>query len=137
MKHKTALLLIEQAVMLLILAVAAALCLRVFAWSDTRATANYNKDQALVQLQNAAEVLKQYRGDFSAAVQTHGGSVHNDTWQITFDSTWAQTDTAQVYLLRAVRQDAASYLGSARLEMTDHNGVLLESLTVCWQEASP
>ncbi len=137
MKHKTSLVLIEQAVMLLILAVAAALCLRVFAWSDTRATENHSKDQALLQLQSAAEVLKDHHGDFAAAAQAHGGSVHNDTWQIAFDSTWTQTNAAQAYLLRAVRQDTDAYLGSARLEITDDNGVLLEALTVCWQEASP
>lgn len=137
MKHKTSLVFIEQAVMLLILAVAAALCLRVFAWSDTRATENHSKDQALLQLQSAAEVLKHHHGDFAAAAQTHGGSVHNDTWQIPFDSTWKQSDTTQTYLLRAVWQDTGSYLGSARLEITDCNGIVLESLTVCWQEASP
>lgn len=137
MKHKTALLLIEQAVMLLILAVAAALCLRVFAWSDDRAAENYSADQAMLQLQSAAEVLKQYHGDFSAAAQSHGGTVHGGQWQIIFDSTWAQSDTVQGYRLRALRQDSGTYLGSALLEITDPSGTVLGSLTVSWQEVSP
>lgn len=137
MKQKTSLILIEQAIMLLVLAVAAALCLRVFAWSDARAEENHSRDQALLQLQSAAEVLKQHHGDFSAAVRTHGGGVYDGQWRINFDDTWEQTDTAQAYQLRAVRQENRPYLGSALLEAVCPDGSVLAAITVSWQEAAP
>ena len=137
MKNKTPLLLIEQTIMLLILIVAAALCLRIFAWSDARATDNQNRDNAILQLQSAAEVLKDHQGDFSAAAKNHGGTADLTQWHIAFDAGWSQTNGDAAYQLLATHQDAPSYLGCALLEISDSNGTVLETLTVCWQEDAP
>lgn len=137
MKNKTPLLLIEQAIMLLILILAGALCLRLFAWSDASAAENKNRDNAILQLQSAAEVLKYHHGDFSAAAKTHGGHTSLEQWHITFDANWRQTDGDPAFQLRAIRQQAPPYLGCALLELLEPNGTVLEALTVCWQEDAP
>ena len=71
MKRNASLALIEQVIMLLILILAAALCLRAFSWSDKQSLYYKDRDRAMVEVQSAAEVLKAYRGDFSAAAAIH------------------------------------------------------------------
>lgn len=137
MKGKTALTLMEQAIMLLILALAAALCLQAFLWADTQSRQNSSRDRALTQLQSTAEVLKAHNGDFSAASATYGGQAENGQWQIFWDENWAQAQTPDTYRLLAVSQDSHSpYLGSAVLTLLQDDTELC-SLTVCWQEVLP
>lgn len=58
MKHKASLLLMEQLVMILVFALAAALCLQVFAKAEEISRETARRDQAVVLAQNAAERLK-------------------------------------------------------------------------------
>lgn len=135
MKKNASLALIEQAIMLLILAAAAALCLRLFAWADTRSLENTRKDQALVQLQSAAETLKSHKGDFSAAAQAHGGRVENGQWLLYFDGQWAADAQDPAFYLQATPLEINSpYLGAALLEVFQQDGHLLGSLEIYWQE---
>lgn len=67
MKHKTSLLLMEQLVMILVFAVAAALCLQIFSksWDISEETAR--RDTAVILARNAAELLKATDGNLQAA----------------------------------------------------------------------
>lgn len=126
MRNKAPLMLIELTVMLLILALAAALCMQGFAWADTQAQNNARKDRALVELQSAAEVLQACSGDLQAAVALHGGVLEQGNWTILLEDGT---------VLRAVPEQAAlPNLGTARLE-AEYNGAQLLQLQVCWQEA--
>ena len=58
MKRKASLLLMEQLVMVLVFAAAAALCLRLFAGAHTISVRNGQRDEALWIAQNTAEQLK-------------------------------------------------------------------------------
>ena len=64
MRSKAPLALMEQMVMVLVFALAAALCLQAFALADRISRQNAERDQALVAAQNAAEQVKQVRGDW-------------------------------------------------------------------------
>lgn len=66
MKHKTSLLLMEQLVMILVFALAAALCLQAFAQAKTISEETSRRDQAVTMAQNAAEILKASGGDTEA-----------------------------------------------------------------------
>ena len=137
MKGKTALTLMEQAIMLLILALAAALCLQAFAWADTQSRQNSSRDQALTQLQNAAELLKAHSGDLSAASASYGGHAQDGQWLVFWDENWIQTPSADTYRLHASLQNShIPNLGSAVLTLQQNNTELC-SLTVCWQEVAP
>lgn len=137
MKGKTALTLIEQSIMLLVLALAAALCLQAFVWADAHSRQNTARDQALIQLQNTAEILKAYNGDYTAAADAYGGTAEDGQWLLCWDENWVQTSYPDVFQLQAVSQDAQSdYLGSALLELRQGETPLC-SLTVCWQEVTP
>ena len=87
MKKNASLALIEQVIMLLILILAAALCLRAFAWSDKQSLYYRDRDRAMVELQSAAEVLKAHSGDFSAAAASYGGSATQTQWVLELSTT--------------------------------------------------
>ena len=58
MRSKASLFLMEQLVMVLVFALCAALCLRVFAAADRISVETARRDQAVTVAQNAAELLK-------------------------------------------------------------------------------
>lgn len=58
MKNRTTLLLMEQLIMVLVFALAAALCLRCFAKAEQISTQTARRDEAVWIAQNAAEQLK-------------------------------------------------------------------------------
>ena len=135
MKRKASLTLMEQAIMLLVFALAAALCLRAFFWADTRSLESAYRDRALIELQSAAEVLKQHGGDFTAAAQAHGGNVENGCWILTFDESWNLADSGDAFRLCATPEPCnTDYLGGASMELTGQDGRSLAALTVYWQE---
>ena len=125
MKRKSSLMLIELTVMLLVLAASAALCLRGFAWSDEKTREINRRDQALVQLQNAAEVLQAYDGNFAAAAAAFGGTWDNDRWVIPME------DGTVLYAEPEATETTG--LGASRL-VAVYEAQQLFALRVCWQE---
>ncbi|MCI9351719.1 MAG: hypothetical protein HFF58_00525 [Lawsonibacter sp.] len=67
MKHKPPLILMEQMVMLLVFALAAALCLQAFVKSDGLSKDSEVRDRAVTLCQNAAETLRHFGGDMGNA----------------------------------------------------------------------
>lgn len=124
MRGKSMLVLLEICVMLLVLALAAGLCLQAFAWAQQRAWENGLKDEATVQLQSTGEVLKHCRGDLDAVIRICGGSLDGEKWTL----------ENAAYTLSAVLVETDNpYLGEAKLAVIREGNVLTE-LTVCWQE---
>ena len=58
MRNRAFLPLMEQAIMILVFALAAALCLRTFVWADGYSARQQARDQAVTVAQNAAETLQ-------------------------------------------------------------------------------
>lgn len=127
MKGKTSLVLMEQAIMLLVLALAAALCLRVFAWADVRSQENAQRDQALDQLQSAAETLK----------AENGKGLEDGAYIVYFDADWKKCPAPGEFALGITPADSPEKLACAQLEVTRRDGKILGSLRVCWQEGTP
>ena len=69
MRSKAPLALMEQMIMVLVFALAAALCLRAFVLSDSMSIENERRDNGVLLAQNAAEVYKACRGDAEAAAE--------------------------------------------------------------------
>jgi hypothetical protein len=125
----------EQAIMLLVFALAAALCLRAFVWADVQSAQSAAQDHALLQAQNAAETLKSCGGDLSAAAQRWGGAWDGMTWTIQYDNDWAQTEQAGAFTLRVTPEESGlDYLGAAHFQVERADGQILTELRVCWQE---
>lgn len=72
MKSKAPLLLMEQMVMLVVFALAAALCVQAFVRSDAASARNEARDEAVVLCQNAAETIRHSGGNFNEAAEKLG-----------------------------------------------------------------
>ena len=68
MKNKTPLVIMEQTVMILVFALAAAVCMQVFVYSDKLSRYNRQRDDAVIIAQNAAEMLKLSDGELYAPI---------------------------------------------------------------------
>lgn len=129
MKNKTGLLLIELSVLVAVFALAAAVCLRLFAWADTAAKQDDRQDTALLQAQNAAQQVKLVRGDMEQAAQRFGGQASGGLWELALE------DGA---VLRAQRRETdTQYLGMASITVLGADGSVLARLDACWQEDGP
>lgn len=137
MKRSAALVLIELVIMLTVFALAAALCVQAFAWADNRSRQSAAADMALVQAQNAAELLKHHRGDFSSAARDQGVQWDGTAWIISYDAGWKMSNDSPAYILRAEPVPGeTAFLGQAKLTVLDREGAVLAELSVCWQEVS-
>lgn len=133
MRSKAPLALIEQIIMLLVFALAAALCLRAFVWADQQSEINAQRDRAMLLAQSAAETVKYCRGDLEEAART-GGAWDGSGWSVGYDGHWQETQSDVVYRLRAEPVESGlDYLGTAVVEVLRDEQVLV-SLNVCWQE---
>ena len=74
MRSKAPLALMEQLVMTLVFALAAALCVQAFAVSSRLSNAGAERDQAILLAQSAAEIAKTFRGDGLRVAQTLNGA---------------------------------------------------------------
>ena len=143
MRSKAPLVLIEQMVMLLVFALASALCLQAFVKSDAISVRSEEKGRAAIDAQNAAEVIRHKGGDIeNAFTQTGrmlGGTYEQGELRIDYDENWNVTDKDGVYYLIAQEVPAqVSGLRKASVQVaTDAQkadpGILFE-LEVAWQE---
>lgn len=138
MKNKGALVLIEQAVMLLVFALAAVLCLRAFVWADTTSKEITARDGALIQAQNAAEVLKSCAGDGEIAAQLYGGAWDGQVWTVHYNGHWEQVEKSNEYLLVGIPIHAAQEgIGTAIVRVFRGEDCLVRwENHVAWQEVT-
>jgi hypothetical protein len=126
MKSKVSLVLTELCIMLLVLAVAAVLCLRVFVWAEDRSGQNAARDAALIQMQSVAELLKA-TGDPEETARSMNGSKSGDHWYIPME-------TYEIRILPAQTEGASPPL--VYLEAVYRDTVLIR-FPVSWQEVAP
>ena len=87
MRNKSILVLIEHMVMLLVFALAAAVCLRMFALSGKLSRTYEAKDRAVLAAQNAAELIKR-NGIPGFAAQTGAKTDGENVWSVFYDENW-------------------------------------------------
>lgn len=127
MKNKAPLALIEQVIMLLVLAIVSAICLQVFLKANEITRESHAHDLALEQLQNTAEALQSTGGDLNQTAAIVGGTVENGHLTV----------EAEDYTITLEERDSDQpLLGTAKLTAT-RNGKVLSQLEVCWQEVTP
>lgn len=134
MRNKAALTLIELSVMLAVFALAAALCLRGFVWAEETARACEARDQALLQAQSAAEVLKSCGSDMEKAAAIFGGTCAAGIWSVSYNEQWEQVEGSGTYRLTAeTRESGSPLLGMAAVRVLQDGNCLVQ-LETAWQE---
>lgn len=138
MKSKAPLALMEQLTMILVFALAAALCLQLFVLSNALSRDGEIRDRAVTAVQNAAEALKIHEGNFDKLATFHGGELMEDGWQIGYDEKWKVAPVAQAdFVVTAVPvEDGQPLMGSADITARGVDGKQWFEITVSWQENS-
>lgn len=127
MKNKTFLPLIEQMIMILIFALAAAFCLQGFASADRLSKRQAVLTEAVVTVQNTAEILKSSHGDYDLAAELLTGTVTD---------TGLQIQTEDYTLTATAAEEQLDSLASAKIKVLYKTETLYE-LSVSWQEVLP
>ena len=138
MRSKAPLALMVQMVMVLVFALAAALCLRVFALSDQMSRRSEARDDAVILAQNAAEICKHSGGDFELLERTLGGEALGYSWTALYgenlDPVTAAEDAGYEVVIRP-EMAKTSGLGRASVSVFElDDGELLFQIPVSWQE---
>ena len=134
MKSKAPLLLMEQMVMLLVFALAAALCLQVFAKSGEDSRRAETRDRAVVLVQTAAETIRHCGGAapeaLSKAAEQLDLRLEGAVWQTDCGEDWE----SGTYRLTAqeVPSDVPG-LEAVRVAVEDAGGTALFAVEVTWQ----
>lgn len=147
MRSKAPLAMMEQMVMLLVFALAAALCLQAFVKSDQISKRSEARDRAATLCQNVAEAVRHNGGDLEAALERVAGAApsqrdgfgyfvpYDGNWKVIADDGRPQSSS---YTLRAVELDSGiEGLGKAGVEAFVWNNGTMESLfaiEIAWQE---
>ena len=127
MKNRTSLAVMELLVMVLVFALAGALCLRTFVWAEQSARERARRDGALLLAQNVAQGLK------SGAAERPGALDRAET--AFYDAAWEPCDPPGTYRLEVCRQPTAyDTLGSAQIRVYGAGETPLAQLDVNWQE---
>lgn len=135
MRSKAPLAVIEQVIMLLVFALAAAVCLRGFAWAHSTSIYNRNCDMAMLQAQNAAAIIQNNGGDLFQAAQIMGGQTNGERWGIHYNEKWERTDAQGEFVLLVQFRPSPALVSVAQITVFNESGLLAE-LTVSWQEVA-
>lgn len=139
MRSKTPLALMEQVVMVLVFALAAALCLQVFVFSNRMSERNKDIDRAVLLAQNTAEMLKA-RGSLEEAAEVMDGEIQQTLWRSYYDEALnpvAKRTSAYYEVNTLPEHTGVEGLEKATVEVFRYNGnEALFSLTVAWQEVN-
>lgn len=146
-RTKAPLILMEQLAMLLVFALSAAICLRVFASSQQLSQLTRDRDQGAVLCQNTAELLRAQGGDVTGALSQISGVQpgYRDGFGyfIRYGEDWTalgEVSRTCHYTLRVQELDSGlPGLGKAEIEAYRWSSGEMESLfklETAWQEVS-
>lgn len=142
MRSKAPLALMEQMVMIVVFALAAALCLQAFVYSDRMSRRNEARDRAVVLCQSVAETVRVSDGDLKAAVTQAAGAQPVQTgerWTVDYASDWTPAAEDAAYRLTVERtEEELPGLGGALIQVIelDETETVLFQLEVAWQEVT-
>ena len=131
MKSKAPLVLMEQIIMVLVFAMAAALCLQAFVLSEKISKQTEARGRAAIEAQNVAESMK-VRG-FSEFVK--GAEQTAEGFQLFYDATWkmVSAEAAEyVITISPVHADNA-YIWNAEIVVKEQEGAELFRIPVAGQ----
>ena len=143
MKSKAPLTMMEQMVMLLVFALASALCLQAFVRSDAISKQSEIRDRAYVAAQSALEAVRFTKGDMEAAAALLGaGNYEQDSLMIDYTQDWEVGSPCRFTLGICRKDSGVAGLGMAQVWIRDEwdeskGGGELVRMDVAWQEVTP
>lgn len=134
-KSKSTLALMEQAIMVLVFAFAAALCVTIFVKAQKLSQELADRDMAVNRCQTVAETVKATGGNMEKAAKMLGGTVSNDTILLYYRKDWAiVTESEAVYRLTLQCTEREGYLVKGEVTVVTTDGEEVFRLPVNWQK---
>ena len=136
MKNRTSLTLLEMLIMILILALAAALCIRAFVYSGKLSKEDRVKAEALSHAQNAAELIKYYKGDIDKAFSQMGWTYLEGLGaELGEDFENCEPGGLKYRVLTKPISEGSPLLGNVLITVEDaEDGSVICSINAAWQE---
>ena len=148
MRSKTPLALMEQLVMVLVFALAAAVCLQIFAFSNQRSRRNEAVSEAALLAQNTAEKLKQVRGNLERILPGEPEQLfleeqveeEKSCLNVYYDENWQMVSGREDWRYRLeVEKEETAIEGLGRadirvLDGKDGEDEILFQISAAWQE---
>lgn len=134
MRSKAPLALMEQLIMVLVFAIAGALCLRLFVAADKMSERSAALDCAVIQAQTAAEILKSDAPEYH--FENIGAEYSDGAWRIGFDEDWNavnSTENADYFLDVNYEDSGSEYLWRAKVSVSSADGELIYEIPVSGQ----
>lgn len=134
-KSRAPLVLMEQLVMVLVFALAAAVCIQSFVMTGIRSKKLVQKDHAMMVCESLAEIVKACHGDKNKILSETGGSLQEDRIQVSYDENWNRVPREDaVYMAVFQLQDTKSLCHRGTITVTaQENEDVLFSLDIAWQ----
>jgi len=138
-KSKSHLALMEQAIMILVFAFAAAICVQAFQKADTTSKELAARDRAVNYSQTVAETVKSVRGDLESAAGILGGIAEENKLLFWYDNEWNRVSKEDAaYELCLMVTETSAYLEKSQLIVTElKKSKVLFALPVNWQKEVP
>ena len=126
MKNRTTLVLMEQLVMILVFALAAAICLQLFVGADRISRQTRQRDRAVEMASNGAEIVKAAKGELSTVAAMLSGT-------LTDGSVLVETEGLSMWICLLPEEQPG--LGQAQVQVLDtQTGGEVFRLCAGWQE---
>lgn len=130
MRSKAPLVLMEQLIMVLVFAIAAALCLRMFVSSGKLSQRYADTDMAVQIAQTVAERIKHDKGIY---LDRYDWEFFGQTQAFPYDKNWQPTVENAAYYVYITCGQPTPYLAQAHISVCTLAGEELFALPVAWQ----
>ena len=125
-KGKASLILMEQLIMLLIIMVAAGICLKAFAYANKISHESERKEIAMGHLTEVAETCKAYGGNIYTVCELLGGKRFTEGMKIFY-----KYDKMEVIL--ELKENSPDNLQKAELMARESTGAVICTWIIAWQ----
>ena len=124
-KSKSPLALMEQVIMIVVFAFAAALCVQAFVMSDTMSKEAYTRDKAVMYCQSFAETIKARTKD-------------REEFLLYYNENWEECSEEEAdYIAEFIITEQTEYLNKGKVSIKEKNEESeIFSLPVYWQEVA-
>lgn len=136
-KSRAPLVLMEQVIMVLVFAMAAAFCVQAFALSGKTSRALEKRDHAMNVSQTLAETVKACEGDLKQVQNVLGGEIQKDGVALFYNADWEPVPEkgAAVYQAAFVEEEKQQFCRKGQVTVEEcESGKELYSLPAAWQE---
>lgn len=124
-RSKAPLALMEQIIMILVFALAAAACLQAFVYARNLSLEGEKRDAALVHIQEVAEYTKSVHGDMDAVKKYFLAETAPDGIKVSYPE-----EKMELYM--SVKKEN-KYLEKAKISVKDTDGNIVHEITAAWQ----